>query len=452
MSHTEASQPLVASAANDEIKESKDHGHSHGHSGHGHSQSSSSAESSAAHGHSHGDEPKNPNEARNKLLKATILCFLFMVAELVGGALASSLAIMTDAAHLLSDMAGFAISIVAISLAKKDANMEYSFGYHRAEILGALASVMLIWALTGVLVYEAILRMTTPKELKVEGMLMFIISCLGILVNGAMMLVLGGHGHSHAGGGHGHDDHDGNDEHTEEKENINVEAAWVHVVGDLIQGIGVMIAAVLIWWGPGMTVCEEYDHDCGHWRQISEAYNFTTGASSAAIGPANHTYSDPEWKWDGQDKGTFKSGINWYLADPVCTLLFSCLVMYTTVGIVKTSIGILMAKAPPEINMKKLYQKFTEIPLAKNVHDLHCWQVSQGKNCMSVHIGVDDLQHLPSVFEQAQAIAAKKKLHACIQIDIGECDEHGHWKEGVAENDSGHGHGHDGGSGHNHNH
>eukprot|EP00658_Telonema_sp_P-2_P000465 TRINITY_DN10181_c0_g1_i1.p1 TRINITY_DN10181_c0_g1~~TRINITY_DN10181_c0_g1_i1.p1 ORF type:complete len:394 (-),score=83.45 TRINITY_DN10181_c0_g1_i1:332-1513(-) len=331
----------------------------------------------AGHGHAHGavkhsdddangpeaEPAKNPNEARNKLIKATALCFCFMVAELVGGLLAHSLAIMTDAAHLLSDLAGFAISIIAIQLAKKEANLSYSFGYHRAEILGALASVMLIWALTAVLVFEAIDRLQDPRKIHVDGLLMFIISILGIAVNGAMMLVLGGHGHSHAGGGdhghshgasgqtghahgagsdeehgHSHGGHDGDKEEEEDGEgakNINVEAAWVHVLGDLVQGVGVMIAAILIWWAPGMTTCSKYDLDCGHWMKNQE-----TSPTGIPIGGLSGKF------WVGQDEGTFKSGINWYVADPACTLLFSVLVMYTTTGIVRSSISVLMAKAP----------------------------------------------------------------------------------------------------------
>jgi zinc transporter 2 len=385
---------------------------------------------------------QNPNEARNKLIKATALCFCFMIAELVGGYLAHSLAIMTDAAHLMSDMAGFAISIVAISLAQKEANMQYSFGYHRAEILGALASVMLIWALTGVLVYEAIIRLTEPKDQQVEGFLMFIISTLGILVNGAMMLVLGGHGHSHAGGG-GHGGGEGHvdgDEPQEATENINVEAAWVHVIGDLIQGVGVMIAAILIWWAPHMQKCGKYDPDCGDWTVVLE---YNTSHPTAA----SHIISNIT-KWDGQDEHTYKSGINWYLADPACTLLFSILVMYTTVGIVKSSIGVLMARAPPEINMKSLNDKLSQIVGAVGVHDLHCWQVSQGKNAMSVHIQIESTEQWESVMGQAQDVVAKyASLHACIQLDVGDCVAHGHWQEGKANDTSeDHGHSHAGGA------
>lgn len=85
-----------------------------------------------------------------------------MSAEIVGGLMASSLAILTDAAHLMSDVAGFAISILAIYLSQQDATHAFTYGWSRAEIIGALASVILIWALTLWLVVEAIDRIQNP--------------------------------------------------------------------------------------------------------------------------------------------------------------------------------------------------------------------------------------------------------------------------------------------------
>uniref|UniRef100_A0A1I8IQT5 G_PROTEIN_RECEP_F1_2 domain-containing protein n=1 Tax=Macrostomum lignano TaxID=282301 RepID=A0A1I8IQT5_9PLAT len=88
-------------------------------------------------------------DATRRLLLASVLCLLFMAGEIVGGALANSLAIMTDAAHLLTDFASFMISLLAIFLAGRRPSKTYSFGWHRAEVLGALVSVLLIWLVTG---------------------------------------------------------------------------------------------------------------------------------------------------------------------------------------------------------------------------------------------------------------------------------------------------------------
>ena len=83
-----------------------------------------------------------------------------MIAEIVGGVLSNSLAIATDAAHMLTDFASFLISLFAIWMAAKPKSQKMSFGWHRAEVLGATVSVLMIWLVTGVLVYMAILRYT----------------------------------------------------------------------------------------------------------------------------------------------------------------------------------------------------------------------------------------------------------------------------------------------------
>jgi cation diffusion facilitator family transporter len=125
-----------------------------------------------------------------KLGKAVVFCLIFMVVETVGGVLANSLAILADAAHLLSDIAGFVISLCAICAAGWEATPSQSFGFYRLEILGALLSIQLIWLLTGILVYEAIRRLFDPSQL-VDGRLMFGIASVGLLVNLAMIFMLG---------------------------------------------------------------------------------------------------------------------------------------------------------------------------------------------------------------------------------------------------------------------
>ena len=142
-----------------------------------------------------------------------------MVIELLAGMLAHSLAIISDAAHLLSDFSGFAISIVAVLLGRLPATRSISFGFHRFEIIGALGSVLLIWGLTIWLIAEAIDRIRHPVE--VTGYIMLITAVIGLVVNCTMLKVLHstpsvhhscshdhdhgcGHGHDH-GHGHGHE-------------------------------------------------------------------------------------------------------------------------------------------------------------------------------------------------------------------------------------------------------
>merc|ERR1719219_2960090 len=121
-------------------------------------------------------------KARRKLILASCLCLVFMVAEIVGGVLSNSLAIATDAAHLLTDFASFMIPLFAIWMAARPKSQKMSFGWHRAEVLGATVSVLMIWLVTGILVYMAILRVIN-KDFMIEATAMLITSGLGVLVN-----------------------------------------------------------------------------------------------------------------------------------------------------------------------------------------------------------------------------------------------------------------------------
>ena len=142
--------------------------------------------------------------------------------------------------------------------------------YHRVEVLAALASVLCSWAVTGVLVAEAVHRIINPAP--VNGKLMFFLSLTGIAVNVLNLLILGGHHHHGVGGhdhshdhsshdhshshGHSHNGHSHSHEHGgnshghdhDEEANINLRGAVIHVLGDFVQSIGVAVAGALIWW------------------------------------------------------------------------------------------------------------------------------------------------------------------------------------------------------------
>ena len=136
--------------------------------------------------------------AKRKLLIGAGLCTAFMLAEIIGGFLAGSLAVMTDAAHMLSDVAGFLVSVLALFLSSRTADAQYTFGYHRSEVIGALASITVVWVMTALLLFEAVQRLITPEI--VDGPIMFAVSVLGVVMNIVLMQVLG---HDHGHGGHG---------------------------------------------------------------------------------------------------------------------------------------------------------------------------------------------------------------------------------------------------------
>jgi zinc transporter 2 len=136
-----------------------------------------------------------------KLLIISVICFIFMGGEFAGGYISGSLAIMTDAAHMLSDVAGFMISYFAIHMGSRPSTFNMSFGYHRAEILGAMASIVLIWGLVVWLMIEAVERLVTPTH--IDGLVMLITAIVGLFCNIVNIFTL----HNFCGGKHDHHDH-----------------------------------------------------------------------------------------------------------------------------------------------------------------------------------------------------------------------------------------------------
>jgi len=182
------------------------HGHHHPHGGHD-------------HGHAHGPDRRADARALAWVLALTAG---FAVAEVVGGLVAGSLALLADAAHMVSDVASLALALGAIWLAGRPASARMSFGYRRAEILAALANGVALVAVSIWIWVEAAGRLSSPTE--VGGRTTLIIGIAGLAVNviGARILW-----RSQAG-------------------SLNVRAAFYHVIGDLLGSLGVVLAAVLV--------------------------------------------------------------------------------------------------------------------------------------------------------------------------------------------------------------
>jgi len=281
-------------------------------------------------------------KARKKLLVASGLCLFFMSAEIVGGVLSNSLAIATDAAHLLTDFASFLISLFALWMTTKPKSRKMTYGWHRAEVLGAIASVLMIWLVTGLLVYLAILRVITP-DFEIDATVMLITSSIGVLVNIVMGATLHQHGHSHGGGGGGHGHaHDlkgkngiihaeeGHAQNKAAKENINVQAAFIHVVGDFLQSVGVFIAAMVIFFKP-----------------------------------------------------------EWQIIDPICTFLFSIVVLATTLNILRKTLDVLLQATPADIDYDSVKDTFLSIKGIRQIHNMKVWSLTTDKAALSAHLAVE---------------------------------------------------------------
>mmetsp|Transcript_35672 Transcript_35672/g.33814 ORF Transcript_35672/g.33814 Transcript_35672/m.33814 type:complete len:526 (+) Transcript_35672:122-1699(+) len=162
-------------------------------------------------------------DKETKLKLAIVLATTFMIVEIFGGYVANSLAIFSDAAHLLTDIAGFGISLLAVIYSKRPGCKDYTYGLARAEVFGALGSILSLWIITAVLVYEAYIRgmlWFEGKGEEVNGKVMFFVAIFGVFVNLCLGLVFssehGGAFHpAHSSCSHDHDHSSGN-HHDEE--------------------------------------------------------------------------------------------------------------------------------------------------------------------------------------------------------------------------------------------
>ncbi|NDV78266.1 cation diffusion facilitator family transporter [Dysgonomonas sp. 511] len=173
------------------------------------------------HGHSH-------NHAHNANKKALTISFVliagFMVVEFVGGYITNSLALISDAGHMLSDAVALGLSLSALIFGARAATPSKTYGYKRFEILAALLNGIVLVLLAVFIFKEAIERLSSPPQVIGQGMMM--ISVTGLIINVIVAYILHSQGST--------------------KENLNVRSAFLHVIGDLLGSVGAIVAALLI--------------------------------------------------------------------------------------------------------------------------------------------------------------------------------------------------------------
>ena len=279
-------------------------------------------------GHSHGHSGDIPQA----LGRAIMMTVAFMVVEIVGGYYANSLALMSDGAHMLTDAGAMVFSLFVYWISRRPATPEMSFGYHRAEILGALASGLVIWLVAGFLIFEAISRLGSPPE--VRGPVVFVIAGVGLVVNLVSMKFL----------------------HSAQQSNLNVRAAYLHMFTDLLGSVGALISGAVIW---------------------------LTG---------------------------------WTLIDPIVTLLFSVIMLFSSWKLVKDSVGILMESTPSHVDPAQVGQELKGLRGVQDMHDLHVWSVSSGRLALSVHLISAESE---MVLNEANEVLERKFgiIHTTIQVE-----------------------------------
>ncbi len=153
-----------------------------------------------------------------------VLVVGYMVAEVVGGLLSNSLALIADAGHMLSDAGALIVALAAMSIGGRPASQTHTFGYRRAEILGALANGVALVAIAGFIAYQAIGRLGSPPH--VQGPTMLAVASGGLVINLVGLFILHG----------GRDD------------SLNVRGAWLHVLADTLGSVGAIASGGLVTW------------------------------------------------------------------------------------------------------------------------------------------------------------------------------------------------------------
>jgi len=183
----------------------------------------------STHAHDHGRGHGHGLDNEKRVLAAFVLTAGFMAVEIVGGLISGSLALLADAAHMLTDAAALALAWFAFRIARRPADAKRSYGYHRGQVLAAFVNGGVLVAIVFWIFFEAIQRLQSPVA--VEGTLMLVVAAVGLAVNVVALFVL-----------HGGD-----------RENLNMRSAAAHVLGDLLGSAAAIVGALVIFatgWTP----------------------------------------------------------------------------------------------------------------------------------------------------------------------------------------------------------
>jgi cobalt-zinc-cadmium efflux system protein len=252
-------------------------------------------------GHSHG---AGAHADRGKLWIALALILGFMAAEVVTGILANSLALLSDAAHMLTDAAAIGLSLLALQLSRRPAEGSMTFGLKRAEILSAQANGITLLVLAALIGYEAVRRLIEPPG--VDGALVLFVALAGIVVNLAATMVLA----------------------RANRESLNVEGSFQHILTDLYAFIGTAVAASVI-------ILTGFDR-----------------------------------------------------ADPIASLLVAGLMLRSAYGLLRESGRIFLEASPRGLDPERIGRRMAEQPGVVEVHDLHVWEVTSEFPALAAHVTV----------------------------------------------------------------
>jgi cobalt-zinc-cadmium efflux system protein len=275
---------------------------------------------------------------RNHSLRVLGISFLlilgFAFVELVGGFLTNSLALLSDAGHMLTDSVSLLIALIAQFLVVKASGKNMTYGLYRLEVLAALANGVFLIGLVAYIAYEAIQRFFKPEQ--VLGPQMLAIAAVGLGINLFVGYIL----------------------YRRSAENINVRAAFLHVVTDTLGSVAAIIAGIAITF------------------------------------------------W------------NLHIADPILSIAVCLLILPSAYSVIKTSLGVLLEFVPSSVDADEIERDIRKVPGVIDVHDLHVWSITPGNVVLTAHVVVEDVQACNSLLTEIEQVVRSHGIeHSTIQIE-----------------------------------
>lgn len=275
-------------------------------------------------------------------LVATVL---FVAIEVLAGLRAGSLALVSDAGHNFTDALALALACLGFYYESKPADNVKTYGYHRAGVLAAFVNALALLVLSGLIFWESYHRLLAPRP--VEETTMLVVAGLGLIVNAAVMWGL----------------------HRDQGHDLNVRAAYVHMLGDALGSIGIILGAVLIRY---------------------------TG---------------------------------WYIVDPILSLIIGALIVWTAWGIVRETLNILLEGLPRGLSLETVFDAMRGVSGVRDVHDLHIWSIGSSTHALSCHVLIDDVPPSESepILQGLNELLARRFhiRHTTIQFEHAQCSPAG---------------------------
>ncbi|MDP3047471.1 MAG: cation diffusion facilitator family transporter [Chloroflexota bacterium] len=289
------------------------------------------------HDHNH----QHSHLSQNRVLGAMAVTGVILAAEVIGGILTNSLALLSDAGHMLTDLLALGLSYFAISMARRPPTDEKTYGFHRMEILAALANGVTLVVICLLIFYEAFQRINNPPEIKTTGML--VIAVIGLVANLVSAALLSGHSGS-----------------------LNVRGAFLHVIGDALSSVGIILGGLLILF---------------------------TG---------------------------------WFWVDPLISAGIGVIIVFGAYHLVRESMDILLEATPGHIVLEEVRAALHALPGVLDVHDLHVWCLTPQICSLSSHLVITDVMTSRSdqtLREINELLAERFHIeHTTIQFECAHCD------------------------------